>query len=159
MRIEPTPITPKAPHLVFDIHKANPNINRRFYTLSVRAARRSQTAHAKYFGQYLLPISKTQESPDALVIYQYFTVFLQMTVSPKHCIKLNGILDLLKELPANAKKKLYIVFVLPSDDKETQSFGPQNIISPQDARAEEITLVSSIPQYVYRLPLRTFNEL
>jgi len=159
IRIKPTPITPNAPHIVFNIDKANINIDRRFYTLSVRAAPRSQTAHAKYFGQYLLPISKTQESLDALVIYQYSTVFLQMTVSTKHCIKLNGILDLLKELPANAKKNLYIVFVLPSDDKETQSFGPQKIIFPQGARVEDIALVSGIPQYVYRLPLKRFNEL
>jgi hypothetical protein len=124
MRIEPTPITPKAPHLVFDIHKANPNINRRFYTLSVRAAPRSRTAHAKYFGQYLLPISKTQESVDAVVIYKYFTVFLQMTVTARPGIKLDGILDLLKELPSNAKKQLFIVFVLPSDDEETRVIRP-----------------------------------
>jgi hypothetical protein len=159
MRIEPIAITPNAPPLVFDVHEANPNISRRFYTLSVRAAPRSQTAHIKYFGQYLLPISKTQKSVDAVVIYQYFTVFLQITVTARHGIKLDGILALLKELPANAKKKLYIVFVLPSDDKETRSFGHQKIIAPQGASAIDIGLVSSIPQYVYRLPLKTFNEL
>jgi hypothetical protein len=159
MRIEPTAVTPNAPLLVLDIHKADPNIPRRFYTLSVRAAPRSRTAHAKYFGQYLLPISKTQESVDAVVIYKYFTVFLQMTVTARPGIKLDGILDLLKELPSNAKKQLFIVFVLPSDDEETRSFGRQKIIPPQGASAEDIALVSSIPQYVYRLPLRTFNEL
>ena len=159
MRIEPTAITPNAPSLVLDIHKADPNISRRFYTLSVRAASRSQTAHTKYFGQYLLPISKTQDSVDAVIIYKYFTVFLQMTVTAKHGIKLDGILDLLKELPANAKKKLFIVFVLPSDDRETRSFGRQKIIIPQGASAKDIALVSGIPQYVYRLPLSMFNEL
>jgi len=159
MRIEPNAITPNAPPLVLDIHKADPNIPRRFYTLSVRAAPRSKTAHTKYFGQYLIPISKIQDSVDAVVIYKYFTVFLQITVTAKHGIKLDGILDLLKELPANAKKELFIVFVLPSDDKETRSFGRQKIITRQGASAKDIALVSSIPQYVYRLPLKMFNEL
>ena len=74
-------------------------------------------------------ISKTQESVDAVVITAYFTVFLQMTVMTRHGIKLNGILDLLKELPANAKKNLRIVFILLSDDKETRLFKRQKIIS------------------------------
>jgi len=159
MKIEPTAITPNAPRLVLDIQKANPDIAGRFYTLSVRAAPRSQNAHKKYFGQYLLPISKIQESVDAVVITAYFTVFLQMTVTTRHGIKLNGILDLLKELPANAKKNLRIVFVLPSDDKETRSFGHQKIISPQGASDKDIAQATSIPQYVYRLPLKTFNKL
>jgi hypothetical protein len=83
-----------------------------------------------------------------------------MTVSSKHGIKLNGILDLLKELPANAKKNLRILFVLvPSDDKETASFGRQKILIPQGASPEDIALVTSIPQYVYRLSLKTVNKL
>ncbi len=159
MRIKPTAITPNAPLLVLDIHKANPQVARQFYMLSVRAAPRSQNADATYFGQYLLPISKTQESVDAVVITKDFTVFLQMTVTTRHGIKLNGILDLLKELPANAKKNLRIVFVLPSDDKETQSFGRQKIISPQGASVKDVAQVNSIPQYVYRLPLGMFKDL
>jgi hypothetical protein len=82
-----------------------------------------------------------------------------MTVSSKHGIKLNGILDLLRELPANAKKNLRILFVLPSDDKETASFGRQKILIPQGASPEDIALVTSIPQYVYRLSLKTVNKL
>jgi hypothetical protein len=104
--------------------------------------------------QKYLPISKIQKFVDAMVIYKLFTVFLQMT---SHGIKLDGILDLLKELPAKAKQKLYIVFVLPSDDEATRSFDPQKIISPQGASAEDIELVTHIPQYVYHLPLEAFN--
>lgn len=159
MRIEATAITPNAPDLVFNIHKADPQVARQFYTLSVRVAPRSQKVHPMYFGQYLLPISKTQESIDAMVITMYFTVFLQMTVTTRHGIKLNGVLDLLKELPATAKKNLRILFVLPLDDEETRSFGRQRIISPQGALDEDIAVVESIPQYVYRLPLKTFKEL
>jgi len=126
---------------------------RLFYTLSVRAAPGSQKAHAKYFNQYLLPMSKTQESLDAVVIAEHFTALLQMTVSARHGIKLNGILDLLNDLPANPRKNLRIVFVLPSDDKETRSFKCQSITYPQGASEKDIAVVAGIPQYVYRLPL------
>jgi len=157
MKIRPTALTPGDPPLVLDIHKPNPKIDRRFYSLSVRASSGSRNADKKYFNQYLLPISKTQESVDSVVITPYFTAFLQMTVSTRHGIKLNGILDLLDELPANAKKNLRIVFILPLDDEETRSFKRQKIISPQGASDEDIKRVASIPQYVYRLPLKTFK--
>jgi hypothetical protein len=153
MKILLTPITPDARPLVLDIHEANPEVTRRFYTLSVRAAPGSRKADAKYFNQYLLPMSNTQESLEAVVITKDLTAFLQMTVSPKHGIRLKEILTLLDELPADAKSNLCIVFVLPSDDKETRSFKVQSIQSPQGASQEDITRVASIPQYVYRLPL------
>ena len=127
MKVRPTALTPGAPPLILDIHKPNPKIGRRFYSLCVRASSGSPNADKKYFNQYLLPILKTQESIDSL---RHFTAFLKMTVSTRHGTKLNGILDLLDELPANAKKNLRIVFILPSDDKETRSFKRQKIISP-----------------------------
>ncbi len=68
MRIKPTALTSGAPPLILDVHKANPNVVRQFYTLSVRAASCSQKIHANYPNQYLLPMSKTQESLDAVVI-------------------------------------------------------------------------------------------
>jgi hypothetical protein len=77
VKVKATGITPKAPPLTFDIHVPNSTVAHRFYTLSVRAAYRSPNADSKYFGQYLLPISKTQESVDAVVITKHFTVFLQ----------------------------------------------------------------------------------
>jgi len=159
MKIKPTALTPGAPPLILDIHKANPDVDRLFYTLSVRAAHGSQKVHAIYFNQYLLPMSKTQESLDAVVITEHFTALLQMTVSARHDIKLNGILDLLKDLPAKARKNLRIVFMVPSDDKGTQSFKCQAITYPQGASEKDIALVTRIPQYVYRLPLNLFNEL
>ena len=157
MKVRPTALTLGAAPLILDIHKPNPKIVRRFYSLCVRASSGSPNADKRYFNQYLIPISKTQESVDSVIITQHFTAFLQMTVSTRHGIKLKGILDLLNELPANAKKNLRIVFILPSDDEETRSFKRQKIISPQGASDEDIKQVASIPQYVYRLSLKTFK--
>jgi hypothetical protein len=84
-----------------------------------------------------------------------------MTVSPtQRDINFQGIMDILQELPANAKKNVRIVFVLPSGDKKTKSFGCKNITHiPQGTPDEMIKLVESFPQCVYRLPLQSVNEI
>ena len=162
MKIKPIGITTTAPTLTIVIHKVNetyPEVVRYFYTLSVRAFKGSPDVNDKYFGHYLIPISKTQGSVDSVLISQNFTVLFRMTVSPrKHGIKFQGIVDILKDLPANAKKDVRIVFVLPTGDKEIKSVGRMNITHiPQGTPAEEIRLVESYPQYVYRLSFKGLN--
>jgi hypothetical protein len=87
-----------------DIRKvddADPEVVRRFYTLSVRARKGSPNVNDKYFGHYLIPISKTQESVYSVLISENFTAFFQMTVPPtRDGIKFKGIADILRELPA-----------------------------------------------------------
>ncbi len=72
-----------------------------------------------------------------------------MTVSARHGIKLNGILDLLEDLPANARKNLRIVFVLPLDNEETRLFKCQSITYPQGVSDKDIALVAHM-YIVYR---------
>jgi hypothetical protein len=152
---KPSRQTKKGPSLTITISEADPKVVHYFYTLSVRAGKGSPNVDVKYFGQYLIPISKTQQSIDALLICRKFTILFQMTVSPKkHGIKFQGIADVLKDLPANAKRDVRIVFVLPAGDKE-KDFGRQDITHiPQGASREQIALFESFPQYVYRLSFK-----
>jgi hypothetical protein len=164
MKIKPTGITKKAPALTIEIRKADetdPEVVRQFYTLSVQARKGLPNVNDKYFGHYLIPISKTQESVDSVLICEKFTVFFQMTVSPTtHGMKFKGIADILRELPANAKENVRIVFVLPAGDKKMKKFGRQNITHiPQGTADEEIKLLESYPQYVYRLSLKGLDKV
>jgi hypothetical protein len=158
MKIQPSGITEKKSFTVH-ISEANPAVVRHFYTLSIRASKGSPNVDDKYFDQYLIPVSKTQESVDSLVITRKRTVFFQMTVKPgQHGMKIQGILNILNELPANAKRNIAIVFVLPSGDQETRKFGLQKVTNiPPGTSAGMIELVEKFPQYTYRFPLELVN--
>jgi len=152
---QPTPLTENASNLSIDILKVDEEADGYFYTLSVRAKSRSRDVHAQYLRRYLIPVSKTQESVDAVWLSVHSTAFLQITVSPDHPLKLLGITALTDELPANVKKNIYIVYVVPYGDKSTEHFKQQKIISPAGMDSNIVKEVEKYPQYVYYLDLNS----
>jgi len=89
-----------APSLLVQIKKAESEAGGYFHTLSV-------WADEEFLNQYLIPLSST------VVIFKGVTVFVQMTVSPSHILNLKGITELTNGLPAFAKNRICIVFVVP----------------------------------------------
>src|SRR6266540_695562 len=96
--------------------------------LSVRASKGSQKVDDKFLNQYLIPLSSTAETVDAVYISRDVTVFFQMTVSPS--LNLKGITELTNELPAFAKKRICIVFVVPDHDPTCKPYKCQKIVIP-----------------------------
>lgn len=113
-RIRPRPLTENALDLEIDILKFENEAGGYFHTLAASARKSSRAVHHKYLHRYLIPISKTQESVDAVWIS---TVIFKMTVNGNHGAKLHGITELLKELPSDTRENVCIVFVVPKDDE------------------------------------------
>jgi hypothetical protein len=156
-RFEPQPLTEGAPRIFIDILKVDKEADGYFYTLSVRAKKGSRDVHAKYLNQYLIPVSKTQESVDAVWMSNECTAFLQMTVSPQHAVKLLEITTLTNELPFNATQNVCIVFVVPKGDKSTLDFKPQSIVYPVGTLDDVVKKVLGYPQYVFYFDLDSVN--
>jgi hypothetical protein len=124
-----------------------------FHTLSVRAKKGSQKVGEEFLSQYLIPLSSTAETVDAASISEYVTVFFQMTVSPCHSLNLKGITELTDELPASAKKRVCIVFVVPDDETTCRPYKRQNIVIPQGVSEDVSDPVVAYKQYVYYFPM------
>ena len=121
-----------------------------FTQLNVRAYICLRDVGAEHYYRYYIPQMKTKESLDAVLFTQFFTVLFQITVPPTHPINLQGIVDILREIPANAKKDVRIVFVVPDSDPSVQNYRHQMIRTrPTGYDADEKDMVERFPQYVY----------
>ena len=121
-----------------------------FIQLNVQAYIGSRDVGAEHYYRYYIPQTKTKESLDAVLFTQFFTVLFQITVSPTHPINLQGIIDILREIPANAKKDVRIVFMVPDGDPSVQNYRHQTIcMRPTGYDADEKDMVEHFPQYVY----------
>jgi hypothetical protein len=144
-QFSPSKLMPTAPNLQIDIIKCDHEAEGYFHSLSVRAAKGSRAVHSKYLKRYLVPISKTKESVDAVWLAKDSTAFFQATVNPNHELKGNGITELLNELPNDAKKH----------DERTKNFKKQKISFPAGTPQAQISEVQSYPQYVYYFAIKS----
>lgn len=148
-QLRPQPLTENATGLEIDILKFDNEAEGYFRTLDVRAGPNSRAVHQKYLNRYLIPISKTQESVDAVWISKTMTVFFQMTVKRYHGTKLRGVIEALNQLPAHARTNICIVFVVPKNDIGVKGFQSQKILAPVGTPQELHDVVAVMPQYMY----------
>jgi len=97
----------------------------------------------------MIPLVKNKEFIDSLWLSERATVFFQMTASAKPSTNSHGLVDLLDELPANAKQNVCIVYVVPANDERTRNFKCQSIVHPTGMVADKCRAVEKYPQYVY----------
>jgi hypothetical protein len=76
-----------------------------------------------------------------------------MTVSPSHKLNLEGITELTDELPAAAKKRICIVFVVPDQETTVRNYQRQTIVHPIGADQDVLETVVGYKQYVYHFPM------
>ena len=124
-----------------------------FHTLSVQADRGSQRVGEEFLNQYLISLSSTAETIDSVDILENVTVLFQMTVSPSHSLNLKGITELTNELPAFAKKRICIVFVVPDHDTTRKPYKRQTIVIPRGVPKHVSDPVVACKQYVYYFPM------
>ena len=142
-----------APSLRVQIKKVENEAGGCFHTLSVRAGKWSQDVGGEFLNQYLIPFSSTAETVDAVCISKYVTIFFQMTVSPSHSLNLKGITELVNELPATAKKRICIVFIVPDHDTTCKPYKRQKIAIPRGVPRNVSDPVVAYNQYVYYYPM------
>ena len=153
---EPEAMDDDVPSLLVQIKKAESEAEGYFHTLSVRGDKGSQRVGKEFLNQYLIPLSSTAETIDSVVILENVTVLFQMTVSPSHSLNLKGITELTNELPALAKKRICIVFVVPDHDTTCKTCKPykcQNIVIPHGVPKHVSDPVVAYKQYVYYFPM------
>jgi hypothetical protein len=144
----PDKLTLDAPQLEINIIGFDNEADGYFHCLEVRSAKGSRAIN-KYVQRYLVPISKTKESVDSVWLSTGCTVFFQVTVNPDHGLKGHGITELVDEPPGDAKKNVYVVFVVPLDGERTKSFKHQKITFPTGTPQAKINLVEGYHQYLY----------
>jgi hypothetical protein len=135
---EPEAIDDDAPSLLVQIKKAESEAEGYFHTLSVRADKG--------------PLSLTAETASTS---SKTSVLFQMTVSPSHSLNLKGITELTNELPAFAKKRICIVFVVPDHDTTRKPYKRQNIVI---AHKHVSDLVVAYEQYIYYITFQWTNS-
>ena len=156
IRFQPEAVTADAPPLDNNILKMDEG-DGYFYNLSGNGSRE---VDVKYLDRYMVPISKTKEWVDSVWSSGLFTVLFQMTVSPTHPMKLRGIIELLAQLPADAKRDVRIVFILPTKDEPTKIFKCQSIECPAGLPTSKVTIAEAVdkfPQYVHYVDLGLSN--
>ena len=127
IKFEARPLDDDAPPLIVEIKTASCESSGYFHTLCVRAKPGSRD---QFLNQYLVPLSSTQEAIDATYISDDVTVSFQMTVFPFHNFNLEGITELTDELPATAKKRICIVFIVPDHETTAKNYQRQTIVHP-----------------------------
>ena len=150
---EPEAMDSDAPSLLVQIMKAESEAGGYFHTLAVRAGRGSQRVGEEFLNQYLIPLSPTAETVDSVDILENATVLFQMTVSPSHSLNLKGITELTNELPAHAKKRICIVFMVPDHETTCKPYKRQNIVIPPGVPTHVSDPVVAYKQYVYYFPM------
>ena len=150
---EPEAMDDDAPSLRVQIKKAESEAGGYFHTLSVRADKGSQRVGEEFLNPYLIPLSSTAETIDSISILENVTVLFQMTASPSHSLNIKGITELTNELPAFAKKRICIVFVVPDHVTTRKPYKRQNIVIPHGVPKHVSDLVVAYKQYVYYFPL------
>jgi len=150
---EPEAMDNNAPSLLVQIKKVESEAEGYFHTLAVRAGKGSQRVGEEFLNQYLIPLSSTAETVDSVDILENVTVFFQMTVSPFHSLNLKGITELTNELPAHAKKRICIVFVVPDHETTCKPYKRQNIVIPPGTPTHVSDPVVAYKQYVYYFPM------
>ena len=150
---EPEAMDNDAPSLLIQIKKSESEAGGYFHTLADRAGKGSQRVGAEFLNQYLIPLSSTAETIDSVNILENVTVLFQMTVSPSHSLNLKGITELTNELPAFAKKRICIVFVVPDHETTRKPYKRQNIVIPHGVPKHVSDPVVAYKQYVYYFPM------
>jgi hypothetical protein len=145
-KFEPEAMDDDAPSLLVQIKKAESEAGGHLHTLSKRVGE-------EFLNQYLIPLSSTAETIDSLDILENVTVLFQMTVSQSHSLNLKGITELTNELPAFAKKRICIVFVVPDHDTTRKPYKRQNIVIPRGVPKHVSDPVVAYKQYVYYFPM------
>ena len=156
IKFEPRPMDDDAPPLTVEIKTAERESSGYFHTLSVRARPGPRKVGDKFLNHYLVPLSSTQETVDAVYISDDVTVFFQMTVSPSHNLNLEGITELTNELPAAAKKRICIVFIVPDHEITVKNYQRQTIVCPIEVDQDAVETVVGYKQYVYYFPMAKF---
>lgn len=144
------------PPLSIDIKATDHETDGYFYTLSIRKEARSRKVHGDFLRQYLIPLSSTAKAIDSVYISDSVTVLFQITVSPDHDLLLHGITELIDELPANAKKRICIVFVVPDHNTTLKPYRRQRIVQPagtQGTKTDVVRTVENYKQYVHYVAL------
>jgi hypothetical protein len=152
-KFSPRKLTYKAPNLTVDIIKFDNEADGYFHSLSVQATTGANTVHSKYLKRYLVAVSKPEESVDSVWLGKNYTVFFQMTVNPNHGLDGHEVMQLVNELPADARKDVRIVFVVPHHDEQTKKFERQKITFPMGTSQTQQDEVNGYPQYVYYFDL------
>jgi hypothetical protein len=153
IELEPEAMDDDAPPLRIQIKKVESEAGGYFHMLSVRASPGSRNVGEEFLNQYLIPLSSTAETIDSVNILKDVTVLFQMTVSPFHSLNLKGITELTNELPANAKKRICIVFVVPDYETTRKPYKRQNIVIPDGVPKHVSDPVVAYKQYVYYFPM------
>ena len=153
IELEPEAMDDDAPPLHIQIKKVESEAGGYFHKLSVRATPGSRNVGEEFLNQYLIPLSSTAETIDSVNILKDVTVLFQMTVSPSHSLNLKGITELTNELPANAKKRICIVFVVPDHETTRKPYKRQNIVNPDGVPKHVSDPVVAYKQYVYYFPM------
>jgi len=150
---EPKSMDPRAPRLCVKIKKTNLEAGGYFHKLSVRAEPGFRNVGDRFLNQYLIPLSSTAETIDAVCILKDVTVLFQITVSTSHPLNLKGITELIDELPYNAKKRICIVFIVPDHVTTCRPYKRQNIDVPLGVPTSVSNPVVAYNQYVYYFPM------
>jgi hypothetical protein len=144
--LTPEAMSASARALHFEILPTNDPAFGYFNTLSVGEKIYSRKVSGNYLCQYLIPLSSTAETIDAVYISTAVTVFFQITAAQTHPLNLNGITELVDELPHNAKQSVCIVFVVP--DSVKKPYQRQRIVVPPETTDEIREKVVGYHQYV-----------
>jgi hypothetical protein len=152
-RLKPRHLIDKASFTI-DIPKVDDEADGYYHTLAVWAKPGSRDVSTQYLKRYMIPISKREESIDSIWISKDVTVLFQITVSPNHPLKYRGLFETINSLPANAKKSILIVFLVPAGDEQTKNFKRQPIDFPAGTAEKEVEEANALAQYVYYLKVR-----
>jgi hypothetical protein len=78
-----------------------------YYSLDIQESSGLKKVHPNFLNLYIIPISESEPSIDALLISSTYTTFLfQMTVSEHHPISFEGLNKVVSKLPAKARKDI-----------------------------------------------------
>jgi hypothetical protein len=118
----------------------------------LRAAKNTQLFETKMLDTYFRPTANTLESIDAFVVTKpkgrdEKVVLLQMTIARAHPIKTDGLDDLWKIIPHQARKNGFLfVFAMPEDEPDC---GVQKLVG---APAKVALWEKRIQQAVWKIP-------
>ena len=153
VEIQPQAMDHGAPALSVQIRRAESEAVGYFHTLSVREKPGSRKVAKHVLDQYLIPLSSTAETIDSVYISETVTVLFQITISPKHDLNLKGIMELINELPADAKQRICILFIVPDHETTVLHYQRQTIVVPYGVPDDVSKMIIGYHQYVYYFPI------
>lgn len=152
IRLHPEGFTEGAPPLAIDILRADGEEINYFRTLPVWDGKESQNVESRYLRQYMTLIPKMQKSVDAVWLSEDAAVFFRITVEPCRGVGLRGIEQLVEELPGGLRDSVYVVSVVPADNRDKEDFEQQSTYSVGTSRVQ-MGEGEGYPQYLFYFDL------